>query len=182
MLELSYSDFSCLDRRSIYLALDEIAGSNNPAVPSSEVLFWTYLRNWMGWEPSNSWRSRCCAVQSEFSLLTPRMKPTRLSIQTRLHHRVDHLPDTQITSDTTYLHALRVACGFFLSFLPRTKLIILAIERIVPPPQRLNTPWSSAATHFHPRRDTYRLLCHVWNLLKKFKNSKIQQLKRKILV
>ena len=37
-------------------------------------------------------------------------------------------------------------------------------------------------TYCSSSQPNYRLLCHVWNLPKKFKNSKIQQLKRKILV
>ena len=57
--------------------------------------------------------------------------------RTRFHHGVVQLPDTQITPDKAYFHSVCVAGEFLLSFLPHTKPIILAIKRIVPPPQRL---------------------------------------------
>ena len=92
VLELSYSEFSC-SRLTLHLSSHwkcwpkqrEATGSNNPAVPSSEASFWTYLRNWMCWEPPSSWRFRCCAIQSEYPFVTPRMKPTHLSIQDLRH-------------------------------------------------------------------------------------------------
>ena len=38
---------------------------------------------------------------------------------------LNKLPDAQITPDKKYLHSVPIACEFFSSLLPRTKLIIL---------------------------------------------------------